>query len=65
MKLKAGMKLKHRTSGRVFEFIQFYNKQFSNMPYMDLLNTKSGKVETYQASGMQFFDIVNEETPKG
>ena len=62
MKLKQGMKLRHRTSGRVFEFVRFYNLDCLTriVPHMELLNTKTNKTECYQTLGMQFFDIVTE-----
>jgi len=62
MKLKQGMKLRHKTSGRVFEFVRFYNLDCITriVPHMELRNTKTGKNECYPAAGMQFFDIVTE-----
>ena len=57
--MKEGTKLKHK-SGRVFEFVREYDKQFAGL-VVDLFNTKTKKTETFLShTYRQFFQVIED-----
>ena len=53
------MKLKHKTTGRLFTFVRSFVPQFTNTEYTELLNEKTGAKECYPIAGVRaYFEIV-------
>lgn len=53
------MKLKHKSSGRLFTFVGTFIPQFTNIEYTVLINEKTGAKECYSTSGVvAYFEII-------
>ena len=46
------MKLKHKTTGRLFTFVRYFVPQFTNIEYTVLKNEKTGARECYPSAGV-------------
>ena len=53
------MKLKHKTTGRMFTFVRSFVPQFTNVEYTELTNEKTGCNECYPSKGVTaYFEVV-------
>ena len=53
------IKLKHRQTGRIFEYLETIRPQFSTADVVRLINAKTGTIEVFNANTyMNFFEKI-------